>query len=428
MDTGPDPSNGPGPHPDPSKSAEPGPLAAAFEGELGDALRRTGDDFTADTRALTNGGLARGRALKRRRTAAVVGGAAALAAVVAGGAVLTGAIGTGPEKRPVAGPGPHRGASGKAVGGPGGTVTDEGMVDLLKEALPKGKTSGGQGRGFGPKDADKSAYAQVVYDDGKGAAAVDVVIGSQGDYRCPDPTQVPDTQCTRTELGAGSALVSSKGYEYPDQHGGIKMWQVTFVTKEGRYVTASEWNAPAEKGEPITRENPPLDMERMADLVRDARWAPVLAAVPRARPVTGPGAMDVKAIFRRLLPKGPAYGEVAADGEYAHVTADDGKGKSLVQINVQPNMLDAEKDLFRDVEVTALPDGTKFAVRKAPGEKGGAGVVMWTVDTVRMDGLRVVVSAFNSGSQASAATRTDPALTIAQLKSIALAEDWRRGR
>ncbi|MFD7132736.1 hypothetical protein [Streptomyces sp. NPDC059894] len=71
-----------------------------------------------------------------------------------------------------------------------------------------------------------------------------------------------------------------------------------------------------------------------------------------------------------------------------------------------------------------LPDGTLVTTRREPGEKGGAGVVMWSVDTMREDGVRVVISAFNSGSQETAATRTDPALTLARLREIALSPKW----
>ncbi|KOG90594.1 hypothetical protein [Streptomyces varsoviensis] len=421
----------------PSKADEPqGSSAASFEGELGGALRRAGDAFSADAQALADGGLARGRARKRRRAAAVAGGALALAAVVVGGAVLGGAIGgggaKGGEKAGEKGTVADRGASKKTADGGGRTVTGKEMIELLTSALPGGRVSGAQGRGLGPKGAAKMAYAHVVYDDGQGAGAIDVRIGTDGDRECPDPALAPYTRCTSTPLSDGAVLVSSQGYEYPDRRDGIKLWEATLATKDGRYVTASEWNAPVEKGEPITRDDPPLDLARMTDLVRDARWAPVLAAVPPAGPTptpTGPTAADIKATFRRLLPKGPTYGEVTAqEGVYAHVTADDGKGASLVEINVQPNMLDVESDIFRSLDVTTLPDGTKFAVSKGPGEKGGAGVVVWTVDTIRTDGLRVVVSATNSGSQLSPATRATPALTIAQLKAVALAEDWRRGR
>ncbi|WP_406338251.1 hypothetical protein [Streptomyces sp. NBC_00649] len=95
------------------------------------------------------------------------------------------------------------------------------------------------------------------------------------------------------------------------------------------------------------------------------------------------------------------------DDGFAYVVVNDGKGASLVQINVQPNMSDVEDELSGSGAQT-LPDGTKVVTHQGPGEKGGQGVVMWTVDTIRKDGFRVVISAFNSGAQNTAATRTTP--------------------
>jgi hypothetical protein len=50
---------------------------------------------------------------------------------------------------------------------------------------------------------------------------------------------------------------------------------------------------------------------------------------------------------------------------------------------------------------------------------------MWTVDTIRPDGMRVVISAFNSGAQHTAATRGKPVLTMEQLRAIAVSPKWR---
>jgi NAD(P)H-hydrate repair Nnr-like enzyme with NAD(P)H-hydrate epimerase domain len=90
---------------------------------------------------------------------------------------------------------------------------------------------------------------------------------------------------------------------------------------------------------------------------------------------------------------------------------------------VQPGMSDVAGQLFDSGDET-LPDGTRVAVHQGPGEKGGAGVVMWTVDTLRTDGRRVMISAFNSGTQNDAATRDTPALTIAQMREMALSPQW----
>ncbi|MDX3506143.1 hypothetical protein PV689_29895 [Streptomyces sp. ATCC51928] len=127
--------------------------------------------------------------------------------------------------------------------------------------------------------------------------------------------------------------------------------------------------------------------------------------------------------FRALLPEGLTVSdETDSGGEFASVVVDDGEGRSLVQINVQPDMRDVADDLYRDA--TTRPDGTLLATSKTPGEKGGAGVVMWTADSMRPDGLRVVVSAFNSGEQSSPATRPEPALTMDRLIALVLSPEW----
>ncbi|MCI4045307.1 hypothetical protein [Streptomyces sp. TRM75563] len=127
--------------------------------------------------------------------------------------------------------------------------------------------------------------------------------------------------------------------------------------------------------------------------------------------------------FRALLPEGLTVSdETDGGGEFASVVVDDGKGRSLVQINVQQDMRDVADNLYRDA--TTRPDGTLLATSKTPGEKGGAGVVMWTADSLRPDGMRVVVSAFNSGEQSSPATRPEPALTMDQLIALVVSPEW----
>ncbi|MEU1690964.1 hypothetical protein [Streptomyces hirsutus] len=49
---------------------------------------------------------------------------------------------------------------------------------------------------------------------------------------------------------------------------------------------------------------------------------------------------------------------------------------------------------------------------------------MWTVDTMRADGRRVVISAFNTGAQHEDVTRDAPALSMKELRAIALSPRW----
>ncbi|PAZ11736.1 hypothetical protein CLM62_34630 [Streptomyces sp. SA15] len=148
---------------------------------------------------------------------------------------------------------------------------------------------------------------------------------------------------------------------------------------------------------------------------------------PSAPEASVPVSVNGDAIGQTLAGLLPDGLDVVARGgqetEFAYLVVDDGKGRSLVQINVQPGMSDVEGQLF-GADAETLADGTKVTISQRPGEKGGAGVVMWTADTIRTDGLRVLVSAFNSGAQDTAATREAPALTVEQLKEIALSPKW----
>ncbi|MFC9861778.1 MULTISPECIES: hypothetical protein [unclassified Streptomyces] len=147
------------------------------------------------------------------------------------------------------------------------------------------------------------------------------------------------------------------------------------------------------------------------------------ASVPAGAPSPELDYTKLMPTFQKLLPKGlPVVEKGHEGGEYAYVVADDGKGRSLVQINVQRDMRDAADELYAGAKT--LPDGTKLKTTKQPGEKGGEGVVWWTADTMRTDGMRVVVSAFNSGEQSTPATRAEPALTMKQLISLATSAQW----
>ncbi len=148
--------------------------------------------------------------------------------------------------------------------------------------------------------------------------------------------------------------------------------------------------------------------------------------VPSATPstVVEPSVESVLGTLVPLLPKGVEVVEKGHD--YTYLVLDDGKGRSYVQIDVQHGMNDLD-DLFGKNPET-LSDGTKVAFRVSGGDKGVAGTVMWTVDTLRTDGFRVVVSAFNAGSQHEAPTRAMPALTEKQLREIALSPKWEQYR
>ncbi|MER5842327.1 hypothetical protein ABT099_18850 [Streptomyces prasinus] len=401
-----------------------------FEERLSAALHDTGDTFEADRIALTDGGRAQGRRMRVRRRAAVLGGAAGIALVGVGGALLLpGGSGGGEGGRTSAASGAEVTAGAQDTPAP---VSGEELLRTLKELLPDGKVSGEQGRGT---DSPLGPLAQVVYDDGEGPAAV--VVGLQRvepgssrareATRCPDKALTPHDSCATSTLADGSKLMMFKGYEYPDRRVDTRMWNAVLVTPQGQLVGVGERNAAAEKDESASRPAPPLSASQLKELATAPQWRAAVDAIPE--PVDSgapPPRADGPAVRERLAGLVPDRLDVvskgAQGGEYAYLVVDDGEGRSFVQVNVQYGRSDLPGAIHGPPE--KLEDGTLVATRQGPGEKGAAGVVMWTVDTLRTDGMRVVVSAFNSGAQHEDATREVPALTMEEIRTIALSRWW----
>lgn len=399
-----------------------------FEERLSAALHETGGTFDTDRAALTAGGAVRGRRRQLLRRSAVMGGAAGVALVGVGVALIVPGSGkTAPRPSSVA----ADPTAAKTVG-PGPVSADD-MIRTFEKLLPEGELSDRAGRGTNELPA--SPYAHVVHDDGKGASTIEVSLNrvapgsdeARETVQCPDKTFIPYDACTTTRLPDGSVAMVVQGYEYPDKRVDTKRWTADLVTPTGGHVAVQEWNAAAEKDQPVSRPTPTLSPQALVKLAAAKEWRAVVDGLPEpAAPPSSPApeGKPLLKTFTGLLPKGVKVVAKSADGtSFVYLVLDDGNGRSYVQVNVQRDMQDAIGDLF-DSGSQTLPDGTLVAAHQGPGEKGGSGVVMWTVDTMRTDGRRVVVSAFNSGAQNTPATRETPALTMKQLRKIALSPQW----
>ncbi|MGV9243048.1 hypothetical protein [Streptomyces sp. NPDC003710] len=407
-----------------------------FEDQFASALRQAGGTFESHRLDLAARGETRGRKIRRRR-AAIAGGVTGVALVGLGGALVLPGIETdGGRRHSVAGSPSAPPTPAASPPRPSAMSADD-VVRTLERLLPKGKFSGEDGRGTGEQ---LPPYARVVYDDGKGKATVAVMVdrvrpGSSQALEttaCPDKVFVPYDACTSGRLADGSTLMILQGYEYPDRRVDTKLWSAELVTPKGQHISVQEWNAPAEKGAPVSRSRPPLSPDQLKMLAGAAAWRSVADAIPADPrvPATEPSRSQgvpggsVSATLATLLPKGAeVVKKGVADPGFGYVVIDDGKGASMVQVNVQADISGLANQLFGSGSRT-LPDGTRVATHQGPGEKGGRGVVMWTVDTMRPDGRRVVISAFNSGTQHTPATREAPALTPKQMETIATSEKW----
>ncbi|MFF0415923.1 hypothetical protein ACFYUY_36515 [Kitasatospora sp. NPDC004745] len=421
-----------------------------FEDDLLYAMTRTGEGFRTEPADLVAGGYRRGRSRWRRRsTAAVLGGAAALALVGTGTLYLTGSAGPAPVRAaaapsPAAGSGsgtpsvapsaPATSAASPAVKPVGG---DE-VLAAFQALLPKGQVTDGRGTGTEPADGKPwgggvAAGASLVFDDGRGRSAMGISLGRLGEgdpgraeNTCPDGKLVPYDACTTTTLPGGGTLTVLQGYEYPDKRATTKWWNAKLIGADGRQIELSEWNSPAEKGSPDSRPQPPLSAEQLKAVVTDASWDRVIAAIPVPAPVKPRdtsheyGQEEILAIAAKLLPAGLTEAKTGGQPGYANFVVDDGRGESLVEINVQDwsGGKSPAGEIFDGV--APQPDGTKVVVRKQAGNPAG-----WIVDTLHADGLRVVVAAYNSGSQRTKATRSTAALSDDQLKAIATAAVWK---
>ncbi|MDV5146598.1 hypothetical protein R1T08_21000 [Streptomyces sp. SBC-4] len=416
-----------------------------FEEELGAVLRSTGEGFSVDgRRELVAGGVTRGRRRLVRRRLAVTGGALALAAVGIGGVYggsLLGPTGKSTEAGVAAAPKPqpqNEKGTAEAVHPAQAQIPVKDIAAVIEANTPAGQWK------FDDLDG-KGQSAFGIYDDGNGKAAVSVGLyrsaggdgeAGSGQVECPSKALVPHDDCTEQRLPDGSRLMVFQGYEYPDKREETKNWRAVLLTKDGFLIDASEYNAAGQKGAAISRENPPFTAAQLKALVTAEAWRPLTRQLPQDRkpkptegahqPPAGPVGTAVQTTLRSLLPKGLRVTDKGGEGEYGFVVVDDGKGKSFVQINVQPNMKGAADSIFGSGDVTTLPDGRKVKLTKQPGEKSGSGVVMWTADTITHTGFRVVVSGFNTGSQHESATRAEPALTMEQLKAIALSPKWQK--
>ncbi len=412
--------------------------AMPFEDRLGEALRRTGDGFTHDNQdRLVETGLARGRRrLARRRTAVAASSVLTLVVAGLGGAYAGGLLrGDGGQNRPsVAAPQPLPLTGDHPV-----SATQ--MIDNLTSLLPEGDISRERGRGT-EGSPPMSPTAWVVFDDGKGTGLVSAGVHrvdpestlSKNQVTCPAHAYTNYDTCATKTLADGSRFMLLRGYEYHEPSKGPKCWQAVRLAPDGVLVSVQEWNSPAEKGEETTRKNPPLSAAQLTKVATAGKWLRVgrgeampTPPSPSETDTRAPSGGAIRKQLVALLPKDRHFGITEKGGdqsEFAYIVADDGKGKSLIQINVQQHM----GDVVPRGQTSTLPDGTRIGLQKGPGEKGVVGAVMWTADIVHPDGFRVVISAFNTGGQHDPTTRSEPVLTVEEMKKIALDDSWRNLR
>ncbi|MGW7065088.1 hypothetical protein ACWGHM_42305 [Streptomyces sp. NPDC054904] len=241
-----------------------------FEDELGEALRRAGDGFTADRRALVDGGELRGRRLVARRRAAMIGGSTlALALVGTAGAWTMGLDGP-------AGGAVHVAASpGLPIGQPGGPALND-LPPARQESRPGTSKAGSEAKAgletlvrlHGVPTADsggEGSDAFVVLDDGRGASRIELRIQR---YASNDPSAGADFQSGTTEPNGVRAKVTQGP---ADGRTGVVAWRVDTLRANGVRITVTGYNA-WERSGPVTRTAPVLTVAQLKEIALSPNW------------------------------------------------------------------------------------------------------------------------------------------------------------
>ncbi|MEV6994400.1 hypothetical protein AB0N87_35315 [Streptomyces sp. NPDC093228] len=272
---------------------------------------------------------------------------------------------------------------------------------------------------------------QVLFDDGHGATQIQVTLNNQTPVPlCPDSAYHPYSECTHTVQSGGAQLSIDISPVTDTTPSAIKRWTALYTAPDGRQVFVSEINARTDKDTAPTRSVPPLSTKRLAAIAASGTWNRYLSAlpVPSAPPSIGPkiSAKQITDTLTRLLPTEMSVSDPQGSDGFGHVVLNDGHGPSLVAMNVQLWKPDDPRIHQVFDGARTLSDGTRITTSEKPPALGGEGAIEWTVDTLREDGLRVVVSSNNARAYGVPSTRKDPALSIPQLQEIALDPSWQQ--
>jgi hypothetical protein len=80
------------------------------------------------------------------------------------------------------------------------------------------------------------------------------------------------------------------------------------------------------------------------------------------------------------------------------------------------------RNLFKGSQVD--PNGTQLISRQSPVADSNNRAMQWTADTLRTDGVRIVITELNAPAFVLPSVRNDPPVPASQLMSIALDPSW----
>ncbi|MFC1404163.1 MULTISPECIES: hypothetical protein [Streptacidiphilus] len=384
-----------------------------FEDRFGRALREAGQQYAIGAaEPLLERSLRRGRTLRGRRIAyAVVGSATAVAVAVAGTALSS------PAPSAVTRP---------TVVSP--SVSGAQIVSLLESMLPPGKVTATRGTGVGGgRPASVTPTADLVFNDGHGAAWLAITFSRASKSKLPTCSTGAKSatvlSCSESVLPNGSTVMALK----ENFGGSVLLWSVWLVTRNGDRAGIQETNsATGNPSSKVSRAAPPLSTAQLSAIVADSAWSPVFTALRAPAGSAGqPTQAQVTAIARQLQPAGTEF--VAQNGATTFLVSRNGVVSNdmigtRLSIAVQRWPAQARSEIRPDAfaSATRLPDGTLMTTdQSAPTSS----IRVWRISVLKPDGTLVEL---NEQATSRVGTTVHPALSMDELKTIALSPLWSR--
>ncbi|WP_031515851.1 hypothetical protein [Streptomyces sp. NRRL F-5123] len=238
-----------------------------FEDRLGATLRHAAEAFTPDDPlSLVAAGHARGRRLRRRRTAGMVAGAVAVVLVAAGGAAA------GTVLAHAGGPAGVSPATTRPV------VTGGMMSTALSSLLPYRPVISVTGRPPGTGAHPAAPYAHALFQGDVHSYELVVSVGNPDSRRgtCPSPT--PPVTCTVLPAQGGTLVITATSAFTAGGFGNAASISVWFRTD--RYAVAVEERGPTSG----TPGDLPVDQAGLVHIALDGVWRELAAMLPPSVP------------------------------------------------------------------------------------------------------------------------------------------------
>jgi hypothetical protein len=260
-------------------------MTSNIDEQIRQAMRAAADGIEPPVQELVDGGLERGRRLRRRHRMVVAGTGLVAVTVVASGIVIAAQFTAGPKEVAAPGDDTSRSVVEAAPANPGAwdaadvsaevePISSEDVLETLIELLPPGEITDSRAL---PQDVvegmSENPAAIVTFDDGAGAANVSVTLydfPTGGGCQYPSP----NVQCTEEFLDDGSTLwITQRPPTYSDgRQPELIEWWATLERPDGLQIDLRQNNAVGEKDVPATRPEPPLTVEQMKAIVTSDRW------------------------------------------------------------------------------------------------------------------------------------------------------------